>query len=129
MDPTIGAQESLSNFVIESNKFKKDELHFKAMMPGRDGERSLYRVDGLSDEHIAAWGQAFVANYRDAKVLGWGVLAASHIQAMQQQFGVVLKSDEPPHRHAVITNWPADPEKQRVVAMTLASKATARRWP
>jgi len=130
MDPEIGDGEDLANFIVESNKFASDGgVHFKAMLPDGSGERSLFRIDGLSREYIAAWGKAFVANPRDKPLYGWGKLKAASVTALTALFGITLKWDEPQPRHAVIADWPPEVEKRRAAAMELAKCAEACRWP
>ena len=118
--------EPLANFVLEENKFKPDGVHWRAFRPGSDGERSVFRVQDLCDEYIAATGQAFVGNLRDKQILGWARLSASAVRAGTP---LLARPDVPPPRHAVIVGWPSEKERQKALAMLLASRATARRWP
>jgi hypothetical protein len=78
MDPEVADAEQIANFILESSKIRSDgNIHHRAFLPGKnDGERSVMRVSGLSEEYAAATGQAFVGNPRNKKVLGWGELPA-----------------------------------------------------
>jgi len=58
MHPEIADRERLAIFVFDSDDMKEDGAHWRAFMPGKsDGERSLYRVDGLDFCDVAAIGQ------------------------------------------------------------------------
>jgi len=126
MDGDVADTERLANFVLESNKLTRDGVHFKAFLPGGDGQRSLFRIDGLSDEYVAATGQAFVGNLRDKLVLGWGTIRAASIRKV---IPLLLRADKPPPRHAVIEGWPDEIERRRALAMQLASKSDAHKCP
>lgn len=131
----IGDAENLTNFVLESNKFRNDKsadgrsrvvLHFKALMPDNAGERSVFRMDGLSQDVIAELGRVFVAQPRDKKILGWGKINAATVR---QREPLRVRADEPPPRHAVIDRWPVEVEHTRALAMELAQAAEATRLP
>jgi hypothetical protein len=127
--------EGLTNFVLEANKFRKeslpsggtrDVLHFKAFMPDRGGERSVFRMDGLAKSVIAELGRVFVGLQRDKPVLGWGQISA---EIVRRTAPLHVRADEPPPRHAVIDAWPSDIERSRALAMDLASQAAATKLP
>src|SRR5690348_13995276 len=102
MDPEVADEEQIANFILESSKLRADgTIHHRAFLPGKnDGERSVMRIGGLSQEFVAATGQAFVGNPRDKKILGWGQLQAAAIRHAQP---LEVVSDVPPPRHALIT--------------------------
>jgi hypothetical protein len=123
--------EELTNFVIESNKFRKealptggtkDVLHYKAFMCDKGGERSVFRMGGLAHNVIVEWGRVFVALQRDKSLLGWGQIPAGTVR---QVTSLRVRSDEPPPRHAVIDQWPIDIEQSRALALVLAASQSA----
>lgn len=128
MDPEVADDEQIANFVLESNKIRSDgNIHHRAFLPGKnDGERSVMRISGLSEEYAAANGQAFVGNPMNKTILGWGELSAAAIRTVNP---LTVVADVPPPRHALIGGWPAAPEQRMALAMALAAKSTTRRWP
>lgn len=96
-------------------------------MPGKDdGERSLYRVDGLSLAEIAAIGQALTRTRPTQQLQGWAVFPASEVLKLPD---LRLRADEPPERHAVIDSWPAEKHEKKSFAQSLADAATTIRFP
>lgn len=128
--------EQLTNYVVESNKFRSDKsssgdtrdvLHFKAFLPDNSGERSVFRMDGLDHGTVVEWGRVFVAQPRDkSRILGWGRIPAGIVR---RQRPLRVRADEPPPRHAVIDQWPSDIEQSRALAMELASASVATKLP
>ncbi len=57
MPSEIADTERLAIFVFDSDDMKEDGVHWRAFLPGKDGERSLYRIDGLDFCEVAAIGQ------------------------------------------------------------------------
>ncbi len=82
MDPEVADAEQIANFILESSKIRSDgNIHHSAFLAGKnDGERSVMRISGLSEEYAAATEQAFVGNPQDKKILGWGELPAKSIR-------------------------------------------------
>jgi hypothetical protein len=127
MDSEVAEQEQIANFILESNKFRPDgSVHPNAFRPSKDGERSVMRVDGLSREYVAATGQAFVGNYRDKKILGWGQLRVGDVRSSNV---LRVEADRPPPRHALILGWPPKRDKQDALTLFLASLTQPHRWP
>lgn len=118
--------EALANYIVESNKFKRGSVDHRAYLPGRDGERSVFRTDGLANEDVAALGQTNVAAARNKTLLGWATIFA---EIVRRAIPLTVRSDEPPPRHAVIESWPEALEERRKLAMFLASKAETTKCP
>lgn len=119
----VADAEELANFIYESNKFRKDGVDWRAFRPNPyDGQRSVFRVDGLGHTQISALGQEFVGDPNDKAILGWGLVRAGVVRAVPP---LTVRADPPPDRHAAIESWPAPVESQRTLAMQLASKALA----
>jgi hypothetical protein len=126
MHGTIADTECLAIFVYDSNKVKRDGIHWRAFLPSQ-GERSLFRIDGLSALEVAEIGKREAATNRQQELKGWARLIAREVTTRPP---LLLKADEPPPRHAVITNWPTDTDKQRELAAELAgAQAPHVRWP
>ncbi len=122
----IADSERLVVFVFDDD-MKQDGAHWRAFMPGKsDGERSLYRSDGLDFCEVAAIGQE-VANQRpDDKLRGWAVISASDVRKLP---GLQLKAAEPPERHGVIDSWPTERIDKVSLAQSLADVAATIRFP
>lgn len=127
--------EELTNYVVESNKFRVDKLpsggtrnvlHYRAFLPDKNRERSVFRMDGLDHSTVVEWGRVFVAQPRCKSILGWGRVPAG---AVRRQLPLRVRSDEPPPRHAVIDQWPTEIEHARTLAMELASATVATKLP
>ena len=126
MHGTIADSECLAIFVYDSNKFKRDGVHWRAFLPSK-GERSLFRIDGLSELEVAEIGERDAATNRQQELKGWARLIAREVTSRPP---LVLKVDEPPPRHGVIANWPAESDKQRELAVELAGVQEPHvRWP
>jgi len=127
MDVAIAPEEQLANYLLESSKIKGTSVDHRAFLPGRDGERSVFRIDGLCKELIATTGQAFVLENRpDKQIVGWAAFKAADVFGLNR---LRLRADEPPPRHAVIDNWPAEPEERRKLALELARASECCLWP
>jgi hypothetical protein len=135
MHPDIAETESLAVFVFDSEDLKQDGAHWKAFMPTKaDGERSVYRVDGLDFPGIAAIGQAIAATRTNQQLRGWATFPAS---VMAKLPGLRLRPDvlpnrpanEMPERHAVIDSWPAEKNDKRACALVLSDAAETVRFP
>src|SRR5580658_9319528 len=115
--------EYLTNFVLESNKFRNEELaghggvrvvlRHTAFMHDQTGERSVFRMDGLTQDAVAELGRVFVGQPREKPILGWGRLTAGVVRRIAP---LQVRADEPPPRHAVIDTWPPDIEHARSLA-------------
>jgi hypothetical protein len=129
MDPEIAESERLTVFVLDSGLMKEDGVHWRAFMPGKhDGERSLYRVDGLDFCDVSALGQSVASERQNQRLHGWGVFSANDVRTLPPP-GLRLLSAEPPDRHGVIDCWPTEKHEQRNFAQLLAKCAGTIRFP
>jgi len=126
MQADIADSERLAVFVFHSNEMKEDAVHWRAFLPGKDGERSLFRVDGLDYYEIAAIGQECAAARPNEKLQGWAIISAADVRKLQ---GLQLKADNTPPRHGFIDTWPDDKNDRRILAMSLADVAATTRFP
>ncbi len=126
MHPDIADSERLAIFVFDDD-MKEDGAHWRAFMPGKsDGERSLYRTDGLDFCEVAAIGQEVARQRPDNKLRGWAVISASDVRALP---GLQLKEAEPPERHGIIDSWPTERIDKVSLAQSLADAAATIRFP
>jgi hypothetical protein len=127
MHPDIADSERLAIFVFDSEDMREDGAHWKAFMPSKnDGERSLYRVDGLSLSEIAAIGNDLASQRISQQLRGWATISARNVRKLS---GLQLKAAEPPERHGVIDSWPAEKHEKRSFAQSLAKDAATVRFP
>ena len=123
----IADTECLAIFVYDSDKVKTDGMHWRVFLPGADGERSFFRVDGLTDLQVAGIGEPGAAQRPDQSLKGWARLLA---QAASSKAPLLLRADEPPPRHGVIHNWPPELDAQKKLAVALAADQLSHvRWP
>jgi hypothetical protein len=120
MQGEIADQESLAVFVFDSNKMKAVHVHWRAFLPDRRGERSFFRIDGLSNAQITAIGRTQAGDDRNQVLHGWGQLRAAAVRAKPP---LTLRADEPPDRHGVIEGWPTELEQRNELALALSTSA------
>ena len=124
--PVIPDAEPLANFVVESSKFEHDGVSWRSFLPGKDGQRSVFRVAGMLNAAIAVLGQTEVGNPRNKTIKGWAIVTAGIVRTYPP---LIVRDDPPPERHAAIEGWPTAPQDRKTLAMSLASKATTNRCP
>jgi hypothetical protein len=121
----IADSERLVIFVF-GDDMKEDGAHWRAFMPGPDGERSLYRTSGLEFCEVAAIGKDVALERPDKKLRGWAVLSASDVRKLS---GFRLRVSEPPEGHGIIDSWPAERIDKVSLAQSLAGVAGTIRFP
>lgn len=122
----IADSERLVIFVF-GDDMKEDGAHWRAFMPGADGERSLYRSEGLDFCEVAALGKDVARQRPDNKRLrGWAVISASDVRKLP---GLQLKVSEPPDGHGIIDSWPKERMNKVSLAQSLADDAATIRFP
>lgn len=120
MDEAIADAEPLAIFVYDSEKMKTDGAHWKAFLPSKDGERSFFRVDTLSEAEVAEIGHREAASRQDQQLRGWAEILGLNVRHNPP---LRLKAVEPPPRHGVILDWPAESQDKKKLAMALAGVA------
>lgn len=121
----IADGERLAIYVLDSAKMKADGVHWRAFMPSYDdGERSLFRVDGLNRDEKAALGVTHVAAPAVRPLRGWAEILARDVRSRPP---LLVLAAEPPPRHGVITHWPLDSNAQKLLAIALAGVAKTER--
>ena len=88
-------------------------------MPAKNGELSVYRIDGLERDEVITIGKRFVADLRGKTLLGFASVAA----AVPMGSGLRIVGTEKPHpRHANISNWPGG-SADKLIAIKIAEAA------
>jgi hypothetical protein len=123
-DAAITNDEFVAHYVLESGKFKPDGVNHRLFLPSkRTNDKSVFRISGLTVQEITDIGMEHVGGPQSKPILGWAELLAGDVRNLK----LTLRRDEPPPRHALIESWPSSPEDQRILALSLAEKAIARR--
>jgi hypothetical protein len=82
-------------------------------------EHSVFRIASLLHQDICGLGTWRVCPTRKKNFYGFASLRVEAIL----RIGPVVRSDEPPKRHAIIHQWPATKEERLSVAQQLAAEA------
>jgi len=117
-------REELARFLTQSSHFNSLVVKPAAFLPNpRDQETSISRHGKDPEESLWELGRTAAAG---RKLYGAGIFTAQAARAVQ----LSVIAAEPPHRHAVIRNWPwvtEDPElqkaKQKELALSLSTAA------
>lgn len=120
----VAGDEDLARFLTQSSHFNKTRVRPSAFLPSNsDFTSSVSRhgprpVETLWEIGLTAAGQR--------RLYGAAILKADDVR----QAELIVNSDEPPKRHAVIRGWPlfpSDPDEQKArhkeLALVLASAA------
>ena len=120
----IKNNETLSRYILNSNQLSrlKNIAKPSAFMPTPNLQLSVFRIKGLEQNAIWEIGEKEVASkikpiktlYGMAKILSLSVKSA----------GLIIDPDDTPPRHANIIGWPQKKDKQKMIAIELASKAS-----
>jgi hypothetical protein len=120
---TLGPDEDLARFLIQSNHFKARQVQPSAFLPHKASRNTSVSRHGREPlEALKSLGRIAAG---DRPLYGAAIVKTSSVHAS----GLDVVSDEPPERHAVIRDWPwvNDPEDQKAQqkerALALASAA------
>ena len=125
MDLQILPSEWITRYILERKKITltKMKISHRVFMPNKNGETSVYRIDGLSESVVWQIGERNVASECDKPLLGRADISASNVT----KHGLNVKPDIRPHpRHANIIDWPNEGSRQRLIALELAADAQLR---
>ena len=88
-----------------------------AYLPAPNGETSVYRTSDVPEEEIWNIGREAVAKPRDGSLYARGDVPVAAIV----KTGLKVVPDTGPHpRHANITGWPPEKDKQKMLAVEIA---------
>ncbi len=122
--PRVSRDETVSKYQLEKDDLRQDgTLRYKALLPGRDGKRSVFRICGLTELEIWDLGLEKVAMIRCLPLLGRFDLKAALVYDQKLN---ILPDEDPRSRHADIVGWPAEKDKTRSIAQVLAAEAVIR---
>ena len=110
------ASARLSRFLTQSNHFGGGTVKHRAFMPPPDLQLSVYDTTGL--ENVDIWTLAD-HNIPGRPMYGRGDISAATVEAE----GLRVHRDDTPPRHANITDWPAEKDAQKEIALALAAAA------
>jgi hypothetical protein len=115
----VGDTEPLARFIFSAEHFAatKSLVKPKAFLPDKNGETSVFRIQGLDQEQTWAIGNGI----RDERAKAFGRLLASSVR--RQSLRTVPATEDHP-LHAVIVDWPQEKDKRLMIA-TLLSKDTS----
>ena len=115
----VDLSETLSRFVVYNRWIRADNtVRHIAFTPNKNGATSVFRISGISDNEVWNIGEREVGMKRNKPILGRADITASIISNHLE-----IIPSEPPERHADITGWPEEKDKQKDIALELAAKA------
>jgi hypothetical protein len=115
----IDPNEKLTRYLFEKSDIRKDgSLHWRALIPNKEGETSVFRISECSEGDV--WVMGFpVAKTRGKVLIGRGDLIASNVL----EVSLTLRRDEDARsRHADIIGWPEEKDRRQAIAIDLAEK-------
>ena len=123
--PPVDLLEILSRFILQTNWFSTSEnrVKYAAFLPNKDGETSVFRTSGISNNEIWDIGEREVSIKRGKSIYGRADISVTNVISKDLQVIPI----EPPERHANITGWPDEKSKQMVIAVQLAAEAQLHR--
>jgi hypothetical protein len=120
-DPAPG--EVTSRYLRQRSHYAPSDGRVKprAFHPNpEDHKTSVFRVQGLSDSEIWDLGDEHVARPSGIEILALAKLSVEQITGV----GLRVEPEEPPPRHANITDWPREKDEWMLKAQELAAEAT-----
>ena len=122
---TVSPDESLARYIfdkrhysVSDEKGKEGRVTYRAFLPTKNGETSVFRVADLSDTEIWDIGEREVAQKRQMSLLARGDINVSKVTAL----GLKVDPNNNPPRHANIIGWP-EKSAQTAIAIELAGRA------
>ena len=122
MESDVTPDEILSRYILNKRVIKaNNDIRHNLFMPYKeDNSTSVFRVVNLSETDIWNIGNVNVAEPQDKQLIARADIEVSNIEPIGD---LIVKSAEPPERHAIITNWPNQREDQIELAKELALSA------
>ncbi len=119
--PPLDSLEILSRFVLQTNWFSSSEnrVKYAAFLPDKNGETSVFRTSGITNNEIWEIGDCEVSIKRGKPILGRADIGTNNV--ISKDLEVVPR--DPPLRHANIIGWPDERSKQKIIAIELASES------
>jgi len=120
---TVSPSESLARYLTSSKHYgtKMQVVKPAAFLPQPPNYcLSVFRVDGLTTEHVCQIGQQKVISKRPGRTLhGFAnIVAQAFLDA-----NLIIDPDNNPPRHASVVGWPKEKPQQMSIAQELAASA------
>lgn len=120
---TVSPSESLARYLPSRKHYSSEKQVVKplAFLPqAADYCLSVFRIDGLTTEHVCQIGQQEVIGKRPGRTLhGFANIVAQSFQ----DANLTIDPDNSPPRHASVVGWPKDKPQQMSIAQELAASA------
>ena len=121
----VRREEKITRYLLEKKEIRSNgKLHWRALLPNRDGETSVYRISECSEQDIWVTGLHDVAAARGKVLIGRGDLHASSVydKALNIRPDTNLVSN-----HADIIGWPEEKDRLQAIAIDLAAEADVKK--
>jgi len=114
--------ELIGRHITQKSYFRPSDgtVKHNAFMPNKNGETSVYRINGLTNQEIWAIGDRFVGAVIGKPILGHAEILADSI--LSKNLSIISKP-KPHPLHADIMNWPESPSEKKSLAQKLAAGA------
>ncbi len=118
----LSPAEPLARFILQKAYFRSidNSVKHNAFMPNKNGETSVYRIQGLADEEVYQIGREHVAS-----ILGKTLLGRADVSTFDVlELSLRVEPEPSPHPlHANIVAWPEEKAERKLLAMELAARA------
>ena len=118
----VATSEQIARYILSKSYFSTTNraVKYGAYLPAPNGETSVYRISGLSEEEIWEIGQEDVAKPSRRTLYARGDTPANVIM----KTGLTLVPETTPHPlHANIVKWPSDKDEQKMLALEIVNEA------
>lgn len=118
----IEASEQIARYIFSSKQYSinNGRVKYGAYLPAPNGEVSVYRISGLSEEEIWKIGREYVAKPRGKTLYARGDTTAAVITRTRLD---IVAETTPHPLHANIINWPSEKGEQKMLALEIANEA------
>ncbi len=121
MSLPVDDRELLARFIFDQDSIRRDNtVKPDALMPFKYTQLSVTRHVGLTEQGVWQVGcgiERLGRPGRTLKLMGRVDILAAHARSQ----GLSVNPDEPPPNHAHIEMWPAEKDKQKIIAIELAA--------
>ena len=119
MEP-VDSSEAISRFVLSRKWIRANNtVRHIAFTPNKNGETSVFRISGITNNEIWDIGDREIAPKRNRPILSRADINTAIVISNELK---VIPS-EPPKRHADITDWPEEKSEQKQIALELAAES------
>ena len=125
---SIAQNDKIGRYLFQRSHFvpTKRRVKYGAFLPSSNGQTSIFRISGLTEDQIWDIGQNVVARISQRTLKARGDIFASHITNEE----LLIEPDTNIHElHASIIGWPEQESEKRLIAIKLADKAELQLLP